>query len=280
MLTKTLIPEAIREDVLRVVEDDALSMKLLEVSRNQEDLPEASEETFEDAIRQKPTNGKSQLKWSLWHCGSLWHWETLEAMGQKCQAPAARLDTLKDMEGLPNNFALVYDNAHFVPFWKKTAHDMGLTSPGRGCLVNPTKVLLAGTTHTLSYEVWRGLRTNDQPLQTVEEAAAMVDSGDENHRRERRKKRLRRPCKSGHSWTSRNALTTCYWTFLPTPRSHAFFHTYPPMQKSVYVHFMHSEHTGPGIKQTQWKPFFCICTHIRYLLVVDHVVVVLVFRFF
>lgn len=51
MLTKTLIPETIREDVVRVVEDDALSMKLLEVSRNQEALPEASEETLEDAIK-------------------------------------------------------------------------------------------------------------------------------------------------------------------------------------------------------------------------------------
>lgn len=47
---------------------------------------------------------------------------------------------------------------------------------------------------------------------------------------------------------SRNALATCYWMFFPTPRSRAFFHAYSPMQKNVYVHFIHYEHTfGPGI---------------------------------
>ena len=92
---------------------------------------------------------------------------------------------------------------------------------------------------------------------------------------------------------SRNALATCYWMFFPTPRSRAFFHAYSPMQTNVYVHFIHYEHTfGPGISSRSragcrsmhqadpMETLFSICTHISFLLVVDHVVVVLVFDFF
>ena len=124
MLTKTLTPEAIMQDetqeVLRVVEDDGLSMKLQEVSRNQEALPEAFEETLEGAIKTETDKWKepAQVVWM----GPFGIEKTLEAMGQKAQVPSVLLDTLKDMEELPHNFALVYDNGHFVPFWKKTAH--------------------------------------------------------------------------------------------------------------------------------------------------------------
>lgn len=132
--------------------------------------------------------------------------------------------------------------------------------------------------HTLSYEVRHGLRTIDKRSKLLQWLI------------------LGMKFLSGHSWTpgmhSRLA-TGC--SFRPLVLVHFFMRT--PQCKKMFMSILFIMSTlsvresavaaelavEACIRQTQWKPFFhlfSICTHISFLLVVDHVVVVLVFDFF
>lgn len=144
-----MIPEAIREDVLRVVEDDALSMKLLEVSRNQEVLPEASEETLEDAIKTETDQWQEPAQVVPL---ALWVPLALRNLGSH----GSKMPSACSASGYVERHGLI------ILHWSLTLPT--LFHFGR----RPARCV-----HTF-YEVWRGLRTIDQPLQTVEEAAAMV----------------------------------------------------------------------------------------------------------